>query len=103
MKIIKQKEQDELTVKIEGALDIKTAPELSKEVMGELEGVKNLSFDLAGTDYISSSGLRVILGAFQVIAKNGGSMSIINVNEEIYDILKLSGFTDFIDIRQAQS
>ncbi len=100
MNVNKKKEGDVLTVIIEGALDIKTAPELSKELKGELDDVKTLVFDLAGSEYTSSSGLRVFLDAFQTISKNGGSMSMINVNKTFYDILKLTGFTDFIDIRQ---
>lgn len=100
MNVKKKKEGDVLTVIIEGALNINTAPELSKELKGELDDVKSLIFDLAGTEYTSSAGLRVLLEAFQIMSKNGGNMILINVNKSFYDILKLSGFTDFIDIRQ---
>ncbi len=100
MNVNKNKEGDVLTVSIEGILNINTAPELSKELKGELDDVKTLIFDLAGTEYTSSAGLRVLLDAFQTISKNEGKMTMINVNKSFYDILKLTGFTDFIDIRQ---
>ena len=102
MKVIKQKEADVLTVKIEGSLDINTSPELRSELISEIEEVKEVIFDLGDTVYTSSAGLRVILETFQILRKNGGNMMMINVNSDFYETLKLAGFTEFIDIKQAQ-
>ena len=101
MNVVKQKNGDVLTVKIEGNLDINTAPELKNQLKGELDDVSKVIFDLEKTDYTSSAGLRVLLEAFQILHAKGGTMSMINVNEVFYDILKLSGFTDFLDIQLA--
>lgn len=101
MNINKTKGGEILTVKIEGSLDIKTAPDLSKALKGELDDVKEVDFDLADTDYTSSSGLRVLLETFQVMSEKEGRMVLKNVNDSFYDILKLSGFTDFIEIERA--
>ena len=103
MKVDKVKEGDLLTVSIEGTLDINTAPELKKELMGELDDVNKVVFDLLKTDYTSSAGLRVFLETFQILGKKGGTISMINVNAVFYDILKLSGFTDFLDIQKAEN
>ena len=102
MEIIKEKDGDVLTVKILGALDIKTAPELSKELKGQLDDINHVIFDLKGTDYTSSSGLRVLLETYQVLASKEGTMVMRNVQPSFYDILKLSGFTDFIDIQKVE-
>ena len=101
MRVETIKNGEVLTVKIEGALDINTAPELKKELNGELEDVMKVVFDLQKTDYTSSAGLRVLLEIFQIMSKKSGAMSMINVNKVFYDILKLSGFTDFLDIQEA--
>ena len=101
MRVEKIKNGEVLTVKIEGTLDINTAPELKKELNGELEDVMKVVFDLQKTDYTSSAGLRVLLEIFQIMSKKSGAMSMINVNKVFYDILKLSGFTDFLDIQEA--
>ena len=101
MKVTKQKEGDLLTVKIEGNININTAADLRKSLKGELEGVNKVIFDLKDTDYTSSAGLRVILETYQELCKKGGTMVMENVSKDFYDILKLSGFTDFLDIRQA--
>ena len=101
MNVEKKKDGDVLTVKIAGSLDIKTAPELRSQIIGELEGASNVVFDLKETSYTSSAGLRVLLEAFQILNAKGGSMSMVNVNDVFYDILELSGFTEFLDIQRA--
>ena len=101
MNVEKKKDGDVLTVKIIGSLDIKTAPELRNQIIGELEGASNVVFDLKETSYTSSAGLRVLLEAFQILNAKGGSMSMVNVNDVFYDILELSGFTEFLDIQRA--
>ena len=101
MNVIKEKSDGKMIVKIEGVLDIKTAPELSAALKGELDDVTEVVFDLLKTEYTSSAGLRVLLKTFQILEPKGGTMKMINVNETFYDILKLAGFTDFIDIQKA--
>ncbi len=102
MNINKNKEGDVLKVAIEGSLDIKTSPLLKEAMKGELDGVSSLIFDLADCNYTSSAGLRVILESYQILSERGGNLSIINANSVLYDTLKLSGFTDFIDIKRAE-
>ncbi len=102
MNVKKTKDGDVLTVAIEGSLDIKTSPQLKEAMKGELESVSSLIFDLADCNYTSSAGLRVILESYQILSERGGDLSIINANSVLYDTLKLSGFTDFIDIKRAE-
>lgn len=101
MTIKKEKEGEVLVVSIEGTLDINSAPQLTDALEGELDNVNEVHFDLAKTDYTSSAGLRVFLRTFQILDKKDGRMVIENVNETFYDILKLSGFTDFLEITKA--
>ncbi len=98
MNIAKEKDGSRLTVSIEGSLDIRTAPDLSKALEGELDDVNEVCFDLGGTSYTSSAGLRVLLKTFQVMEAKDGRMVLKNVNEDLYDVLELSGFVDFLEI-----
>ena len=102
MNVNKIKDGDVLTVAIEGSLDIKTSPQLREAMIGELDNISSLIFNLSDCNYTSSAGLRVILESYQILSAKGGNMSIINVNSMLYDTLKLSGFTDFIDIKRAE-
>ena len=97
MNIIKNRDNDKLEIIIEGSLDTITAPEAEEQVKSSLDGVKELIFDFVKLDYISSSGLRVLLLA-QKIMKNQGSMIIKNANEMVMEVFEVTGFIDILNI-----
>ena len=96
MKIDKNLKGNDLTITLEGRLDTNTAPELEKEVE-VLDGVKNLIFDFKNLEYISSSGLRIIL-ALQKIMSNQGSMTIKNVKDDVREVFEITGFSDILTL-----
>ncbi|QUA53507.1 STAS domain-containing protein [Aristaeella lactis] len=97
MTIRKEQNGGALDIAPEGRLDTTTAPELEAELKN-LEGVTELTFDLAGLEYISSAGLRVLLSAQKMMNKQG-SMIILNTRPEIMDIFEITGFTDILNIQ----
>ena len=97
MTVNKISEADKLLVKIRGRVDTTTAPVLEKEIKSSLEGVSELTLDFAGTEYISSAGLRVLLSA-QKIMNRQGAMKLVNVSDDIMEIFEVTGFTDVLTI-----
>ena len=97
MTINKAKNNNELVLALEGRLDTTTAPELEADLNNSLVGVEQLVFDFERLDYISSAGLRVLLGA-QKRMNQQGSMKVVHVNETIMEIFEVTGFTDFLTI-----
>ena len=97
MNINKTLEDNKLTIALEGRLDTVTAPQLEGELRSSVNGVTELVFDLAGLDYVSSAGLRVLLSAQKVMNRQG-RMVIRNVKPEIMDIFDVTGFVDILDI-----
>ena len=95
MKIIKEKENDCLTITLEGWLDTMTAPQLDAELQGAYEGVKSLVFDFKKLAYISSAGLRIVLAAQKVMSSQG-TMIIRNACAEIREIFDVTGFSDIL-------
>ena len=87
----------ELTITLTGRLDTTTAPQLENELKDSLPGVEHLALDFAGLDYLSSAGLRVLLGAQKVMNKQG-DMVVRNVNETIAEIFDVTGFCDILTI-----
>ena len=87
----------ELTIKLSGRLDTITAPDLEAELKTSLIGLSALVFDLADLEYVSSAGLRTLLMA-QKAMNNQGSMKVINVNQEVYEIFDITGFTDIFNL-----
>ena len=88
---------EETIIELVGRLDTTTAPALDKTISYDIENTKNLVLDLKGLDYISSAGLRVILGAQKKMQKIG-SMKVTNVCEEVMDIFEMTGFADILVI-----
>ena len=80
-----------------GRLDTQTAPELEKELDGIISNLKELTFDMAGLEYVSSAGLRVILKA-QKIMNAQGSMKLIGVRDNIMEVFDITGFLDILTI-----
>ena len=98
MKVEKERNGEQLKVKVIGSIDANTDKELLAQLDGELEGVSELRFDMTDMDYISSAGLRAMLEFYQTIADNNGKMALDHVREDLLEIFKLTKFTDFIEI-----
>ena len=95
--IEKTTEDKRIIYSLEGRLDTTTSPDLEKEVEALPEDIQELVFDFEKLDYISSAGLRVLLAAQKLMAKQG-DMKVVNVNESIMDIFEVTGFTDILTI-----
>lgn len=97
MTIQKTANANELTIALSGRLDTTTAPQLETELKASIAGVEALVLDLAGLEYMSSAGLRVLLAAQKIMNKQG-SMVVKNVNETIMEIFEVTGFVDILTI-----
>lgn len=97
MTINKTKNGSTLEVSLIGKLDTVTSPTLEKELNGALDGIEHLFFDFAGLEYISSAGLRILLGLQKIMNKQG-EMIIRNVNDTINDVFEVTGFIDILTI-----
>ena len=97
MKIDKSVENGKVCYALEGRLDTTTAPELEKELKGDLESADQLTLDFSKLDYISSAGLRVLLSAHKAMSKKGG-MVVTNVNEMVNEVFEVTGFADILNI-----
>ena len=82
-------------IEISGRLDTTTAPVLDKTIGEDISENTNLTLDLKGLEYISSAGLRVLLGAQKRMQRNG-SMKLMNVCEEVMDVFEMTGFADIL-------
>ena len=92
-----KKNAAETIIEIVGRLDTITAPALDKTINEDLGDTKNLVLDVKGMEYISSAGLRVLLGAQKKMQKIG-SMKVVNVCEAVMDVFEMTGFADILVI-----
>ena len=92
-----KKTAEETIIEIVGRLDTITAPALDKTINEDIGDTKNLVLDVKGLEYISSAGLRVLLGA-QKKMQRIGSMKVIHVCEEVMEVFEMTGFADILVI-----
>ena len=94
-----KRNEKEITIELVGRLDTITAPALEKSIGENIDGINSLVLDFEGLDYISSAGLRVLLGAQKKIRKTG-TMKLINVCDEVMEVLEMTGFADILEIER---
>ena len=99
MKLTTDKNGAELTGHLSGELNTLTAPELSALLDKEQDGVEMLTLDFAECDYVSSAGLRVLLGTFKQMKASGGDMRLVNVGEGFMEVLENTGLDTVFDIQ----
>lgn len=100
MEITHRMENEILTFAIAGRLDAATAPIADETIKKTLaENTNRLLFDLSGLEYLSSGGLRVILGAAKEIRRREGKVALAGLNQYVYEIFDVSGFSSMIPIK----
>ena len=92
-----KRNKEETTIELVGRLDTTTAPALDKTIAEDIQDTKHLVLNFKELEYISSAGLRVLLGAQKKMQKIG-SMKVVNVREEVMEVFEMTGFADILVI-----
>jgi len=83
-------------------LDADSSPEAEKVVKDALEGqTTRVLFNLASLEYLSSAGLRVLLGAAKEMRRKDGKIVLCALNEFVKEIFEVSGFQSLIPIAES--
>ncbi len=87
-------------VTVQGRVDSATAPDLGDMLNQITEtGHFRIILDLSGMDFISSAGLRVLIGTQKTCKRyNRGEVVLTNVQPTVLSALDLAGFTPFFKI-----
>jgi anti-sigma B factor antagonist len=97
MSLSSRKDQGILIVTPGGRLDTHSAPEADEMITAAIDGGERaVLVDFQQTDYISSAGLRVLLKAMKHLKQCGGGFGLCNANEQIREVLEISGFSTII-------
>ena len=100
MELTHVKEGENLVITITGRLDAATAPvadDAIKKIMEE--DCRRVLFNLNDLEYLSSGGLRVILGVAKQLKRNGGKLALCSHNQFIKEIFEVSGFDSLIPVQ----
>ena len=85
-----------LKIALTGRIDSANALQVEKDIRAQLDGkdAMPIELDASGLEYISSSGLRVILR----LRKQYPDITITGVSPEVYEILEMTGFTEMMKV-----
>ncbi len=99
------KQEAEVTVvAVSETIDALTAPELTRALSRELaQGHCNLVVDLTHVDFMSSAGLRTLLGGVKESRTLGGDLRIASLNPGIDKVLRMSGFNNIAKVFTSSS
>src|SRR5512138_633623 len=104
MKTDVKQDQGVTVVAVSETIDALTAPELTRILSEQMaEGRCNLVIDLTGVEFMSSAGLRTLLGGVKESRTRGGDLRIASVNAGIDKVLKMSGFHNIAKVFSSTS
>jgi serine/threonine-protein kinase RsbW len=99
MEITTDTENSVTVVGLSGNLDSNTAPQAQQALEGVLaHGAKKVAIDFTALDYISSAGLRVLLGAAKKLTGAGGGLRLFGLNETVREVFEISGFATILAV-----
>ena len=83
-----------------GRVDTITAPLLDTHLKECMKLGKNVILDMAGVNYISSAGLRVLLSNAKNQEDKNQKFVICSLQEDVAEVLKTAGFYDILTIKK---
>lgn len=99
MELIEKNTEKCMIIGIKGRLDTINYSILEKRLMELLDqNVTKILINCSQMDYVSSSGLRILLMALKKITMVKGKFVLCSLQENIREIFEISGFTTIFEI-----
>jgi anti-sigma B factor antagonist len=83
--------------------DFDSAPSVEKELKPVLaQHPERVLFDFSKTEYLSSAGVRVLLGSSRALKKEGGTIALASPCHQVLYILEIAGFTKIFTLYETR-
>ena len=100
MEINIEKQNEIVTVYLNGRLDTLAAQEVSKQMESLAENASGtIIMDCTEMSYISSSGLRIFLTLRKAAAEKGGKVIVRGISNDIRSVFMMTGFLNLFEIQ----
>lgn len=84
---------------LSGEIDVETSRQLREQLLGGIEtGRERLIVDLSGVEFMDSSGLAALIGAWKQV-RDHGVFRLCGPNSVVHRVLTITGMEDVFDIR----
>ena len=87
---------------VEGRLDSITSLEFQDKLISAFNECEHVSLDFKDVSFISSAGLRVLVMAQKTAHGRKGSLTLLNVSEQIMKLLDMTGLSAHLSINPAE-
>ena len=85
------------TYKLGAELDSFNYQQVQDDILAILNRGASVVLDMTACNYISSTGLRVLLYSKKVAATKGLKICLSGISDEVKDIMDVTGFSNFFD------
>ena len=103
MEITEKKRNNIIVLELKGRLDTVSSNSLGSKIQGLVDsGERLLILDFSELDYISSSGLRVLLMAAKHVKGVDGKLALVSLNDQNQTVFELAGFSTVFTVYQSQ-
>ncbi len=99
-----RKIENVIIIYFRGRLDVHHSPDIEEELsrLISMEPTSHFIINMADVEYISSSGLRVIVVAMKALKQNNRMMLICNINGAVRKVFEIVQFTDIFKIYESE-
>ncbi len=99
MDVTVSERDDTAIVSVDGRIDAESAENLDTAISGVLaRGGRRVLVNLEKAAYMSSSGLRVLLGKLRALKKADGEMALCSLQPDVYQVFLLAGVHEVFPI-----
>ena len=104
LSVVTRREGVRTVISVTGEIDVYTAPTL-RERLNELvaDGEYNLVVDMAGVDFLDSTGLGVLVGGLKRARSHDGTLQLVCDQEKILKVFRITGLTKVFPIHASLS
>jgi anti-sigma B factor antagonist len=79
-------------LELEGQIDLYSAPTFKEQMLGAIdEGKRRIVVDLSKVEFMDSTGLSVLVGAWKRVRPDDGSVTIVSQRDDIRRLFELVG------------
>lgn len=104
MEVTTRMQGDVTIVAISGSLDSLTSPQAQQTLDAVVaQGARKVAVECTALDYISSAGLRVLLGLAKQLGAKGGAMRTFGLNQTVREVFEISGFSTIFKVFPGES
>ena len=98
MEILENKEENVSIISVSGRLDAYSAKDLEEKLTAMIDAAQiRMIVSLENLEYISSSGLRVLLAALKKVRKQQGDIKLSCLQPYIKEVFDIAGFTQLFN------